>query len=491
MNNKFTKFLNNLKSARLIPLTLILITIAIRLPFIFFSPVTYDEISEFQLPQANLANIITGSIPVHPPLYFLMLHYWMGLATNIYWARTMSLLFGILTVVVLWKILRYVINSGKQVAILAFILLPAHIYYSTLTRLYSLSIFLGTVLFWLSIKIHEKNSTGFYLLLILVSTLSIYTHYFFLFWLLVLNLIYFFKEKAKDCNLYLSTVLILILTLPLFISYLLLEKQNLPLGTFSVTKLITSPFIFTIALDQAFLTRLYPFSKYSLSQAHLVILGLFSLYLAVKGILSKVESKTLLFIKTLATATLALPILIATVVSIAVMPIFSLRAFTIFLASFYILLVIGLSKSSNKIRYAYVLISGIVLLSIFLSFHSSRSQSELSLTEIKAQTSTISPFVHTEVTSLLYLKYFIPEKSHYLIFKTFLSPTTQKAFNLQFISQPDLTRFDKFILIEEESFNDKEDHRQLKSYLNKDFSPATKFKEFSFQITVYNRKNSD
>lgn len=82
----------------------------------------------------------------HPPLYYLLLHYWMAAGgEGEAWTRLLSALAGILTIPVLYYMGRAL--GGHRVGLLAawlLALLPWHVWYSQETRMFSLVCLLGT-----------------------------------------------------------------------------------------------------------------------------------------------------------------------------------------------------------------------------------------------------------------------------------------------------------------------------------------------------------
>lgn len=143
------------------------------------------------------ADIWLGSArDVHPPLYYLLLHYWTQLfGASALAARSMSMALSIITVVVGYKIVQKV--STKRAARLAGVFLalaPFLVRYSQEARMYGvLGVFLivGT---WLLLKIVERPKNAWlWLGYILAMTAGFYTHYFALFalmaqWLFLLTL---------------------------------------------------------------------------------------------------------------------------------------------------------------------------------------------------------------------------------------------------------------------------------------------------------------
>ncbi len=143
------------------------------------------------------ADIWLGSArDVHPPLYYLLLHYWMQLfGSSALAARSMSAAISIITVVVGYKIVQKV--STKRAARLAGVFLalaPFLVRYSQEARMYGvLGVFL-IIGIWLLLKIVDQpKNIWLWIGYILAMTAGFYTHYFALFalfaqWLYLLTL---------------------------------------------------------------------------------------------------------------------------------------------------------------------------------------------------------------------------------------------------------------------------------------------------------------
>jgi len=117
----------------------------------------------------------------HPPLYYLVLKLWINLfgASEIA-ARSLSVFFGISTVLVTYKLASLLFN--RAVGVVAGILLataPLHIYYSQEARMYAMETFLAAlvVLVFTKIYLSKEVRAGLWILLGLSSVALLYTNY--------------------------------------------------------------------------------------------------------------------------------------------------------------------------------------------------------------------------------------------------------------------------------------------------------------------------
>ncbi len=190
---------------------------ALRLYRLDFQSIWWDEGHSIFVASHPIANIPTlPAMDVHPPLYFVLLHLWMAVSGNSEFAlRYLSVIFSLLTVALLWRFAREIAVT-PLVALFA-TLSPMYIAYAQEVRSYACLTFLALAStyyfrFWIldfglgnfnpKSKIQNLKSRIAYILL---TTASLYTHYFTLFLLLFQNLFYFGLElsnpKSKIQNL--------------------------------------------------------------------------------------------------------------------------------------------------------------------------------------------------------------------------------------------------------------------------------------------------
>jgi len=158
-----------------------------------------EAISVETVTKYSLADLFSKFLPndFNPPLYYLILHFWLKLfpATE-FFIRLPSVIFGILTCVLVYKIYRYLFKNKKQ-AIFASLLLgtaPLHIYYSQEARAYSLTAFLVSASMYYFLKLLKEKkflATSYYFP---ATILMLYSHY--LSWLILpVQWIYFYVSK--------------------------------------------------------------------------------------------------------------------------------------------------------------------------------------------------------------------------------------------------------------------------------------------------------
>lgn len=209
--------------ARMSLLAGILCAFALRLFHLGSDSLWYDETVSAFLAQKRVAALFAHTAgDIHPPGYYLLLHYWQGLATA---PRTRdlefllawpSLWFGMLIVVLTYALGQRLFT--RMIALFALWLAAIHpfqIWYSQEVRMYTLGAFLGLLALWATVQysemkrdVHDTNDTAlerakvrtndsaarwrswnWLAVYALCSAIGLYTLYYFFFVLLSLNII--------------------------------------------------------------------------------------------------------------------------------------------------------------------------------------------------------------------------------------------------------------------------------------------------------------
>ncbi len=174
------------------PLIIILLGgFALRLYRLGAQSLWYDETVSAVLAQKSVAELIAHTArDIHPPGYYLLLHFWTQIAGNTEFALAyFSLIFGVLLIAASYRLgVRLVGQRGALwgAAMVAFS--PYNLWYSQELRMYTLGAFLGvaTVFFaWQFVhRRGKRNALGY----VFASALGLYTLYYFAFLLIALNL---------------------------------------------------------------------------------------------------------------------------------------------------------------------------------------------------------------------------------------------------------------------------------------------------------------
>lgn len=182
---------------RLLLLASLLLGLALRLYRLGVESLWYDETVSVFLARQSLPNLIAHTArDIHPPGYYLLLHFWQqvtaptlahGLEFLYAWP---SLFCGMLLLPLLYAIGRRLL--GGRIALLAVGLAainPYQVWYSQEVRMYTLGALLGLLCLWAVVKWrggHHVRNRWLWLYAI-AAALGLYTLYYFAFLLLALN----------------------------------------------------------------------------------------------------------------------------------------------------------------------------------------------------------------------------------------------------------------------------------------------------------------
>lgn len=136
---------------------------------------------------------------VHLPLHNTLLHVWMQFfGTSEASVRMLAAIPGILFLPAIYLLAREFMNRQWALTAMALAsIAPIFVWYSREIRMYSLLILIATLSFYLYIRILKEPRAQWYILYTLVNLVGIYTHYFFI-WTLVVQLVFFFATWHID-----------------------------------------------------------------------------------------------------------------------------------------------------------------------------------------------------------------------------------------------------------------------------------------------------
>ena len=140
-----------------------------------------DEVHSFEfaaLPSAWLTVLNAAARDAYPPLYFLLLHFWLKAGEGEVWLRLLSLLFHLASIPLIYLVASAV--AGRATGVAAAILLavsPFHLAFAREVRMYSLLAFLALVSMGGLIAHYRRPGARPFRLLTLGSLGLIYTHF--------------------------------------------------------------------------------------------------------------------------------------------------------------------------------------------------------------------------------------------------------------------------------------------------------------------------
>ncbi|MEY3236820.1 MAG: hypothetical protein RI883_921 [Bacteroidota bacterium] len=216
-----------------IVVTLILLKLVVSIPFLTSQPIDLDEPFSIYHAQKSLPHLFSiFKTENNPPLHFIFLHFWEQLfGIGAISVRSLSLLFSVLTIPVLWLIGKRFINLKAAITLcILFIFSDYHHYHGIEARTYSLLVLEYSILLYYLLKIlidkTDKKVVN-YIIVGFLNALLFYTHYIFPFILLSEIIVIIIFYKTIDWKKILLTVVVFIaLTLP-WISVLLMRVNSI------------------------------------------------------------------------------------------------------------------------------------------------------------------------------------------------------------------------------------------------------------------------
>jgi len=181
-----------------------------------------DEVSSISCSSQDVSSIIAsaGTTQNQPPLYFIILHFWIALwGTGEVAVRSLSAVFGIVSILLIYQVGSTLFN--RRVGLLGGFLSAIssyHIYYSQEVRCYSLLLLLSLLSYLFFIKILKTGRNWYYPCYFMVTLLLGYTHLYSLFIIasqVLFFLLFLSKYKQQRLKLLTSLVVLIIALAPL------------------------------------------------------------------------------------------------------------------------------------------------------------------------------------------------------------------------------------------------------------------------------------
>lgn len=183
-----------------------------------------DEASQAQLSSLSIPQIwFNRAADFHPPLFYILAHFWLQFGRSETWLRLLPVFFGITNIYII-----YIFSQKLKLGLLPAFLLaiaPFHIYYSQEFRSYSLLCLLGTLAMYFLIS--RK-----FVLLSLINVTLLYTHYSSVF-LILAQIVYLVIYERKSLPRFLiPNSLLMILYLPWLPQFLKQLQSGINIDTY-------------------------------------------------------------------------------------------------------------------------------------------------------------------------------------------------------------------------------------------------------------------
>ena len=185
---------------------ILLVALGLRLYRLGSPSLWNDEGTSVAVAQRDLATIARDAAhDIHPPLYYWLLHGWVRvLGTGEAAVRSLSALLGVVLVALIYALGRRLRpGEGAGIGLLAAFLAainPFEIYYSQEARMYMLVAVLATASVLALVRFVESRSATGLAALVVLEAAGLYTHYSFIFLVVVVNLAYLLSLKARHVD---------------------------------------------------------------------------------------------------------------------------------------------------------------------------------------------------------------------------------------------------------------------------------------------------
>ncbi len=384
-----------------------------------------DEAISWSFAKQSLGQMLKATAADnHPPLYYLLLHLWQKLGQTELFLRLPSIIFGVISIFLVYQIARKLFN--QKVALTAsfiFALSPPHVSFSADTRMYSLFTLLTLTGFYFFIKILKKPTKNDYTLFAICYLLSLYTHYFTIFFILALDLFLIFKMakyKKQLINLLLSQIGAGLLFLP-WLVFIFTNPHPKPWAISPLIGIPATLMSFVLggvgpATLKTFFTATVPF----FIKTVFVLTPLFFTYFFFLSLIGKEKRGE----KSLLTAVIFIPVLVVTLISLFY-PIYSPRPFLISAPYFYILASWGMEKWGRKWTKTIAIIFLVFILlaqNFYPPFKPQTLKQAVDFIKTRSPTPLI---VHTDILTFYPFSYYFGEKA--VQFHVFPSELTKQT----------------------------------------------------------------
>lgn len=402
----------------------------------------FDEAFSYFVSEKPLPDLITATAADnHPPLYYILLHCWLNLGSSEVILRTFSLIFGVLTIPLIYLTGKKLHSEKVGLISTAIIsLAPLQVYYSQETRMYSLAIFLNLLMFYCFYSLIKKETALAKAGFLITTVIGLYTHYYFVLSWISANLIYLIlnaRNRTKIIRWTYLQFIILLIYLPWM--YVFQTNTRPQIWSYQLALAIPATF-FSYAMGGLVPNNLKMIlidNPHQLIKLIGILLSLWMLFLFFYGIAKAFyQSKNGFNHKNifanpflLSASYLLIPIGIVTFISF-IYPVYSLKSLALFSPFYYLSISIVIAKLSTKFMKNFVLLT-ILVLSLFLNFYMKTDQIFLG-TPIKQVID--SEFInyhqgdalaHASIYSYYPFRYYHRDQlNEYLIFESGLSQKT-------------------------------------------------------------------
>lgn len=159
--------------------SILLLACALRLATIPDRGYDYDQIHTVMYASLPLVELVASveKLDPHPPLYYLLLHFWMSVGVQEWWVRLSSVFLSLLTLLAIYQFTRrhFGLRAASSAA-LFFGVAPFSVFYAQQVRMYALMMLLAMTVMYLAEKFLTEGKTWAAVLLVPVLAVCAHAH---------------------------------------------------------------------------------------------------------------------------------------------------------------------------------------------------------------------------------------------------------------------------------------------------------------------------
>ncbi len=139
----------------------------------------FDELLSITISRLPLNQVIFSPASIDPPLYYVLLHFWMMIGRNDYIVRLLSVVPGILGIPAIFVLGRKLFGTTVGwIAAIIFAINPYQLFYAQEARMYSLLVLFSILSLWTYARAQDFGRVRDWMLWICTMLLALYTHNF-------------------------------------------------------------------------------------------------------------------------------------------------------------------------------------------------------------------------------------------------------------------------------------------------------------------------
>lgn len=139
----------------------------------------FDELLSVSISRLGWKEVILSPGSIDPPLYYLLLHFWLYISSDDITIRSLSALAGVFSVPALYILGRECFDRKTGVlAALIMAIAPLQLFYAQEARMYSLLVLFSILSIWAYIRAQTLNRKRDWIIWVTMMALAIYTHTF-------------------------------------------------------------------------------------------------------------------------------------------------------------------------------------------------------------------------------------------------------------------------------------------------------------------------